>query len=98
LDTDALQPDLLSLPAAARILPRNSRGKTVSIQTLRRWALRGIRGERLSLTRVGGRMYVAKSALADFLSRTNAASHHILQPSPSVAAARAINRLKKLGA
>ena len=98
METDLFCTDLLPLTEAARLLPRNRRGKAISIQTLRRWANRGIRGERLMLTFVGGRACVSREALSDFLSRSNEARGQIMLPSPSIAAKRAEAKLKRLGA
>ena len=98
METELLGADLLPLAKAAKLLPPNHRGKSISIQTLRRWANRGIRGERLMLTLVGGRACVSREALSDFLSRSNEARGQIMLPSPSVAAKRAEAKLKRLGA
>jgi len=97
-DIQDLLDDLLTLPAAARLLPRNSRGKCPSIQTLRRWAKRGSRDVFLELTFVGGRAYASRQALADFVSRRNAATPRITNPSPTTGSSRAAARLKQIGA
>jgi len=93
-----LDPDLLPLAKASKLLPRSTTGKSVSIQTLRRWANRGVKGERLALTFVGGRACVSRDAMQDFLKRINAARRQVLNPSPQVAASRAAAKLKKMGA
>ena len=93
-----LDQNLLPLAAASKLLPRSATGKSVSIQTLRRWANRGVKGERLSLTFVGGRACVSRDALQDFLARCNVAKRQILNPSPQMAASRAAAKLKKMGA
>jgi hypothetical protein len=98
MDTSLLEQDLIPLAAASKLLPRTSAGKSVSIQTLRRWANRGVKGERLSLTFVGGRACVSPHAIQDFVARCNLAKRQILSPSPRLAASRAAAQLKKLGA
>lgn len=90
--------DLLPLPKAAKILPENSNGKSISTQTLRRWGSRGSRGVFLELTFVGGRVYVSRRALADFVSRRNSATARITMPSPAIGASRAAKKLERMGA
>jgi len=90
--------DLLPLAAASQLLPRNTNGKSPSIQTLRRWAQRGSRNTFLEMTFVGGRAFVSRQALLDFIARRNAADRRIVSPSPTVAAVRADAKLRKLGA
>jgi hypothetical protein len=58
---------LLSLNEAAKLL-----GRRVSMSTWWRWGKRGVRGHRLNLTRVGGRVLVSVQALQTFISATNA--------------------------
>jgi hypothetical protein len=88
----------LPLPRAAKLLPPNNNGKAPSIQTLRRWAKRGSRNVRLELTFFGGRVYVSRQALLDFIAKRNAAPRQITETSPSVGASRAAARLIKKGA
>lgn len=90
--------DLLSLPAAVKLLPRNSRGKPVSIQTLRRWAKRGSRSVYLELTFVGGRVYVSQQALLDFVARRNAAIPRVVNTSTVTGASRASVKLQRMRA
>jgi hypothetical protein len=90
--------DLLPLPTAAKLLPRNSRGKPVSIQTLRRWAKRGSRGVHLELTFVGGRVYVSQQAMLEFVARRNSASPRVVNTSATTGASRAARKLEQLGA
>ena len=90
--------DLLPLAAASKLLPKNANGRSPSIQTLRRWSQRGSRGTFLQMTFMGGRAYVTRQALLDFIAQRNSVVVRIVSPSPPVAAARATARLKKLGA
>jgi hypothetical protein len=55
--------ELLTLPEAARSLP----GKPHPC-TLWRWRSKGIRGVRLRSTVIGGRCYVTRQALAEFVA------------------------------
>lgn len=96
--TPLFDDDLMTLPEAAKLLPRNSNGKAVSVQTLRRWANRGSRGVRLSLTMVGGRSFVGRHALRDFLGRTQVADRRVVNTSLAVGARRAAARLAQKGA
>lgn len=90
--------DLFTLAQASKALPRNTNGKSVDIRTLQRWATRGSRGVRLELTRVGGRIFVSRQALLDFIRQRSAEPGRISYPSPSVASARAAAQLKRRGA
>jgi hypothetical protein len=96
-DSPALN-DLLPLPAAAKLLPRNSHGKPVSIQTLRRWAKRGSRSVHLELTFVGGRVYVSQQALRDFVTRRNSVAPGVVNTSATTGARRAAAKLQRMGA
>jgi hypothetical protein len=63
-----LRRELLTLAEAARSLP-----KRPSPSTLWRWHSRGIGGVRLETIMIGGRRYVAREALQDFVARLTAA-------------------------
>lgn len=52
---------LLTLEEAARRLPAR-----VHQSTVRKWAVTGLHGVRLRVTRVGARVYVTERALAEF--------------------------------
>lgn len=97
-DFHDLLDDLLPLPAAAKLFPRNSSGKPPSIQTLRRWAKRGSRNVFLELTFVGGRAYASRQAALDFVARRNAAVASVINTSPSTGSSRAAAKLKQMGA
>src|SRR5262245_39482752 len=66
--TDPLSEQLLSLPAAARRLPRLTADRPVSPATLWRWAHRGVRGVRLETWRLGGRTATSLEALRRFVA------------------------------
>ncbi len=97
MSTDFLH-ELLPLPAAAKLLPKNCRGKSPSVQTLRRWAKRGSRNVYLELTFMGGRAYTSRQALSDFIARRNSMPSSIINPSSPTGSARAEAKLKRLGA
>ena len=61
---------LLSLPDAARALP-----KRPHISTLHRWRLRGVRGVKLETCLIGGRRYTSREAVERFSTATTAAAN-----------------------
>lgn len=63
--------DLVPIAEAPHLVPGNP-----SLATLRRWQLDGVlsaRGERIKLqtTRIGGRVYVSRRAIDEFLQALN---------------------------
>ena len=90
--------ELLPLAAAAKLLPKNNNGKTPSIQTLRRWYQRGSHNIFLDVTFVGGRAYVTRKALDEFVAQRNASARKTVASSPSIATAKADAKLRQLGA
>ena len=66
---------LLSLPAAARILPGRPH-----LSTLHRWRLRGVRSVKLETFLIGGRRYTSREALERFIERTTAAANGLSPP------------------
>ncbi len=60
---------LLSLAEAAKILPGNPH-----LSTLHRWRVRGIRGIKLATLKIGGRRFVRRDALEEFIAATTAAA------------------------
>lgn len=70
-DEHATGSEILSLADLSAILPRQG-GKRVHRSTIIRWWQRGIRGARLDLTRIGGRLYCSRASLSAFLGRLNA--------------------------
>lgn len=89
--------ELMSFSEAAAILPRRRGGSKVATSTLWRWSRRGSRGVVLRTVRVGGNVYVSREALMDFIAARSAVDHAPQQPSPSIASARAMRQLKKMG-
>jgi len=89
--------ELYSLAQAAKLLPRNHNGKHTSIQTLRRWATRGSRGVRLEVTKVGSRAYVTLEALRAFIQARSQRPIAPMQVSPTKAARRATEALRRMG-
>jgi len=63
---DLLQ-QMIPLGSVPGRLPLGPDGKPISVSTVRRWIRYGIRGVRLEITRVGGRIYVTIEALERFL-------------------------------
>jgi hypothetical protein len=61
--------DYLSLKQVSALLPGRP-----NLSTLHRWRLRGIRGLRLETTLIGGRRFVAREALRDFVTRLSSPS------------------------
>ena len=67
---------VLTLAAAARLRPPSRGGRPTHPSTLARWALCGIRGQRLEVIRLGGALFTSVEALqrfADRLTTTEAA-------------------------
>ena len=68
--------NLLTLPDAAKRLPRRRRDRPVHVSTLYRWISRGVRGVRLEAVQIGGSLYVSQQSLqrfADCLTVVNSA-------------------------
>lgn len=60
------QEQLLSIPQAARALPKRDNGRHVHPSTVWRWIRRGVRGARLETIRIGGSTYTSVEALQRF--------------------------------
>ena len=69
---------LLSIPAAARSLPKRPNGKHLHPSTLWRWIRRGIRGVRLETVKLGGLTYTSKEALQRFTEGLSGAASQSL--------------------
>ena len=65
----ALDEKPLTLAEAARLLP-----KRPNPATLWRWRTRGVRGVRLKTSLIGGRRYVTRAALQQFIEAVTAAA------------------------
>lgn len=66
-------PAAVALDAASARIPIKACAKRlgVSVQTVYRWAMSGIRGHRLAIFRVGGRSFVLESDLEVFMRSLN---------------------------
>ncbi len=71
---DLLQEELLSLPDAAKSLPRRRGGRHVHPATVYSWTTRGCRSVVLESTQVGGTRCTSKEALARFFTRLTEAA------------------------
>jgi hypothetical protein len=68
--------ELLTLAEAARLRPPGRNGRPQHISTVYRHALKGFRGVRLEVVRLGGSLYTSRQALQRFAERLTAASVH----------------------
>ena len=89
--------ELLTFSEAARLLPRRRGGSKTATSTIWRWSRRGSRGVVLRVVRVGGNVYVPRSALIDFIKQRSAVGHAPQSPAPSTASKRAMQQLDKMG-
>jgi hypothetical protein len=88
---DNLNSQFLTMSQATRSLPGN-----VSICTLHRWRLNGVRGVKLVTVLIGGRRFVSRDELNLFIARTTAAADGKSLPTKTPAARRkAIDRARK---
>jgi hypothetical protein len=62
----------------ATVLPGHTRN--ISLSTLHRWRLRGVRGVKLQSCLIGGRRYTSREALERFFHATTAAANG--EPAP----------------
>jgi hypothetical protein len=74
------QNEFLTMAQAAREL----QGK-ISICTLHRWRLNGVRGVRLATVMIGGRRFVTRDELSLFVARTTAAADGAALPTKTPA-------------
>ena len=68
---ELLREELLSLPAAAKFLPRRRGGKKVHTATLYRWTTNGLRGVVLESLQIGGTRCTSREAMERFFERLN---------------------------
>jgi Protein of unknown function (DUF1580) len=68
-DVQNVADDLISLTAASRLLPSHP-----NPATLWRWRTKGIRGIRLQTVLVGGRRFVTRKAIEEFIQRLTEAA------------------------
>jgi Protein of unknown function (DUF1580) len=69
-------------------IPGRRPGKSVSLQTLWRWALQGLRGIKLRTQLVGGHRFTRPSWVLEFLERTAAGDPHAASPTGPFRATR----------
>lgn len=62
---------IISLAAAAKMLPGLKPGKTCEYQTIRRWAMHGYRGVKLDSIRMGSRLFTSEEAICRFFGKIN---------------------------
>ena len=89
--------ELLTFSQVATLLPRRRGGSTASTSTIWRWTRRGSRGVILRVVRVGGHVYVPRSALIEFIEQRSEVGHTHQQPSPKTASDRAMRQLGRMG-
>lgn len=65
---------LLPLSLGRTLFPPSPSGKPVSVATLRRWHAKGVRGVKLQLERVGGRLFVSRDEAERFIAACNGRS------------------------
>jgi hypothetical protein len=65
---------LVTLAAAARLVPNRKSEKGVAPSTLWRWHIRGVRGVKLETLLVGGVRYTSTEAIRRFYDQTTAAA------------------------
>lgn len=53
---------------------RREDGSAPDESTLFRWAFKGVRGVKLRVTRVGGRIFTTDTAITEFLARLNSSA------------------------
>ena len=76
---DVEREDLIHFPEATRAFPGRKR---LSLATLHRWRLHGVRGVRLDTLLIGGLRYTSREAIGRFIAAQNADQ----QPAPQITA------------
>ncbi len=89
--------ELLTFSQAAAELPRRRGGAKTSTSTLWRWSKRGSRGVFLRIVRVGGNVYVPRSALVEFIEQRSAVGRSPQCPAPTTRSKRAMQQLDEMG-
>lgn len=82
---------LITLAQAARLRPGSRRGRPTHPSTVYRWAVRGIRGVRLEIIRIGGMTYTSVEALQRFADRLTVGGDRSLAP-PVAAVPESVER------
>jgi len=74
--------DRLTLAQARRYpLLTKEDGRQPDLSTIHRWAFRGVRGHKLRITRIGGRIFTSVQDIEDFISALNTADQELSGPS-----------------
>lgn len=63
--------EAITFQQAAALITEMTGARSPHVSTLYRWALRGVRGYRLRMTRIGGKFWTTKSDLVAFLDTLN---------------------------
>lgn len=64
---------LIPIAAVPAVLPLSPSGKPVHVSAVHRWVDKGLRGVRLRVTAVGGRLHTSREWLRDFFDGVAAA-------------------------
>ncbi len=94
------QENLITLRAAARLVPSSRGGKSgIHVATVYRWTNKGVRGQRLETILVGGIRYTSEAALWRFVGKLNEKENPLVPPPQrdSKRAGRTKSILKKAG-
>jgi hypothetical protein len=86
---------LITLAAAARLRPPSRGDRPTHPSTVARWALRGLRGVKLEVIRIGGQLYTSVEALQRFADRLTEPER--VGKAPAVQPGRAEQELARLG-
>ena len=70
---NVLTEQTLTLPQAAKLLPRLRADRKVHVSTLYRWIKRGVRGVRLEAAKIGRTCVTSREAIQRFVDRITAA-------------------------
>jgi hypothetical protein len=93
----------ISLTEAAKLMPAARNGKRCHPSTIFRWAMKGVRGVRLEVLRLGGRLITSREALQRFAEALSADLEQAPRPAPRSpakrrrASERAAAELEKIG-
>lgn len=75
--------EALTLRDAAAWIASATGSPEPHVSTVHRWVVRGVRGVRLSATRVGAKFHTTANDIAEFLDRLNSSLHqHVPQKAP----------------
>jgi hypothetical protein len=78
---------VFSLKEVANSLPNRP-----NISTIWRWAIKGVKGHKLVVTRIGGRAFVTEAALAQFMAAVNGGSVTTVSSKTRAAELSKVNR------